>query len=150
MSFDERAHRLREQTDCGHPKSGTTSVSLRTSRASLPDGVRVQPRPVFRTPAFPPELSGRDGRKTRPMDGTWAVTCFVTRSGFRRRGVSARAARGAVSFDRERVARAVEGYPMITHPGQQVTWGDLHVGSHTIFAAAGFVEVQSARPSAAS
>jgi hypothetical protein len=38
-------------------------------------------------------------------------------------------------------ARALEGYPMITHPGQEVTWGELHVGSRSIFAAAGFAEV---------
>ena len=35
----------------------------------------------------------------------------------------------------------LEGYPMITQPGQEVTWGELHVGSRSIFAAAGFTEV---------
>jgi hypothetical protein len=32
-------------------------------------------------------------------------------------------------------------YPMITHAGEEVTWGELHVGSRSIFAAAGFAEV---------
>jgi hypothetical protein len=50
-------------------------------------------------------------------------------------------ARAAVDFARKRGARALEGYPMITHPGQEVTWGELHVGSRSIFAAAGFAEV---------
>jgi hypothetical protein len=30
---------------------------------------------------------------------------------------------------------------MITMPGQQVTWGELYVGSHSIFADAGFREI---------
>lgn len=34
---------------------------------------------------------------------------------------------------------------MITTPGTEITWGELHVGSRSIFAAAGFTEVS--RPS---
>ena len=30
---------------------------------------------------------------------------------------------------------------MITQPGQEITWGELHVGSRSIFAAAEFTEV---------
>ncbi|WP_280138554.1 hypothetical protein [Methyloceanibacter methanicus] len=30
---------------------------------------------------------------------------------------------------------------MVTRPGQDVPWGELHVGSRSIFAAAGFTEV---------
>jgi len=30
---------------------------------------------------------------------------------------------------------------MITQPGQEITWGELHVGSRSAFAAAGFHEV---------
>jgi GNAT superfamily N-acetyltransferase len=140
MSFEERAHRLREQTDCGHPKSGTTSGLVAYFEGEPAGWCAVQPRPVF-VHLLSSRVVWAGRSEDKGDDGTWAVTCFVTRSGFRRRGVSAALARGAVSFARERGARAVEGYPMITHPGQQVTWGDLHVGSHTIFAAAGFVEV---------
>ncbi len=68
------------------------------------------------------------------------MTCFVTRTGFRRRGISRALARATVEFARERAARALEGYPMITQPGQEVTCGELHVGSRSIFAAAGFTE----------
>jgi hypothetical protein len=49
--------------------------------------------------------------------------------------------RATVDFARERGARALEGYPMITQPGQEITWGELHIGSRSIFAAAGFAEV---------
>jgi GNAT superfamily N-acetyltransferase len=74
-------------------------------------------------------------------DAVWALTCFVTRAGFRRRGVSRALARAAVDFARQRGARALEGYPMITQPGREITWGELHVGSRSIFAAAGFREI---------
>ncbi len=71
----------------------------------------------------------------------WAVTCFVTRTGFRRRGISRALARAAVDFARGRGARALEGYPMIAPAGQEIMAGELHVGSRSIFAAAGFAEV---------
>ncbi len=47
----------------------------------------------------------------------------------------------AVGFAGERGARALEGYAMITEPGKEITWGELHVGSRSVFAAAGFREV---------
>jgi hypothetical protein len=31
---------------------------------------------------------------------------------------------------------------MLTEPGKEITWGELHVGSRSIFAAAGFAEVR--------
>ncbi len=34
---------------------------------------------------------------------------------------------------------------MITEPGKDVAWGELHVGSRSVFEAAGFTEVN--RPS---
>ena len=35
---------------------------------------------------------------------------------------------------------------MITRSGQEITWGELHVGSRSIFAAAGFAEVSHPTP----
>ena len=69
------------------------------------------------------------------------MTCFVTRAGFRRRGISRALARAAVDFARERGARALEGYPMIDEPAQGWLLGELHVGSRSVFADAGFTEV---------
>ena len=82
---------------------------------------------------------GRPEDKTD--DSVWSVTRFVTRTGFRRRGVSRALACAAVDFARERGARALEGYPMITEPDVDITWGELHVGSRGAFADAGFTEV---------
>ncbi len=139
--LEERAMRLREQTDCGHPESDTTS-GLVAFRGDEPVGwCAVEPRTayggllrVYRVP-----WDGRDEDKTD--DSVWAVTCFVTRAGHRRRGVSYALARAAVDFARDRGARAIEGYPMILEPGQQVLWGELLVGTRSVFEAAGFTEV---------
>jgi GNAT superfamily N-acetyltransferase len=69
------------------------------------------------------------------------VTCFSVRAGYRRRGVTYALAQAAVDFARERGARALEGYPMVTQPGQEISWGELFVGKSSVFAAAGFREV---------
>ncbi|GGT29569.1 hypothetical protein P6B95_15205 [Streptomyces atratus] len=42
---------------------------------------------------------------------------------------------------RERGARAPEAYPVITKPGMEITWGELHVGSRDVFADARFTGV---------
>ncbi|MBA3417574.1 MAG: GNAT family N-acetyltransferase [Geodermatophilaceae bacterium] len=119
---EERAGRLREQTDCGQPESDTTSGLV----AYLDGLVRNNRVP----------WAGRTEDKTD--DSVWAVTCFVTRAGFRKRGVSKALARAAVDFAGERGARAIEGYPMTT---KNVISEELHVGTEGVFADAGFGEV---------
>jgi len=71
-------------------------------------------------------------------DSVWAVTCFVTRKGFRRRGIGGALLHAAVAFARERGARAIEGYPITT---TQVISVELHPGTAGMFADAGFTEV---------
>jgi GNAT superfamily N-acetyltransferase len=88
---------------------------------------------VYRVPWM-----GRSEDKTD--DTIWVVTCFFVRAGYRRRGITYVLARHAVDFARERGARALEGYPMITEPGQEVIWDEALVGTRSIFAAAGFTE----------
>jgi GNAT superfamily N-acetyltransferase len=94
---------------------------------------------VYRVPWI-----GRDEGKADTS--VWAVTCLFTRAGHRRQGVSRALARAAVGFARERGARALEGYPMATTPGEDVPWGELHVGSRSVFADAGFVEIGRPTP----
>jgi len=139
---EERVRRLREQTDCGHPESGTTSGLVAYLDQEPVGWCAVEPRPeyegllrVFRVP-----WDGRDEDKTD--DTVWAVTCLFARAGFRRRGVSRALARAAVTFARERGARAIEAYPIIA---QNAISEELHVGSPSVFADAGLVEVS--RPS---
>ncbi len=140
VTDEERAHRLRDQTDCGHPESTTT-----TGLVAYVDGGPAGWRSVEPRTAYPYITDTRIAWKKRGEDkdddSVWAVTCFITRSGFRRRGITYALARAAVDFARERGARAIEGYPMITQPGEEITWGELHVGSRNVFADAGFSEV---------
>jgi GNAT superfamily N-acetyltransferase len=140
VPVEERAHRLRAQTDCGHPESDTTSGLMAYLDGEPVGWCAVEPRT-----AYPRLLRNRivwAGRaEDKTDDDVWAVTCFVVRRGFRRRGVSYALARAAVDFARERGARALEGYPMITRPGQEITWDEIRVGSRSIFEAAGFAEV---------
>jgi GNAT superfamily N-acetyltransferase len=140
----KRAKRLREQTRCGQPAARTTSGLVAYLDREPVGWCAVEPRTAYvRLQNKPLVWAGR--AEDKADDGVWAVTCFVTRAGFRRRGVSRALARAAVDFARGRGAYAVEGYPMIRTPGQEITWGELHVGSRSIFAASGFAEVS--RPS---
>jgi GNAT superfamily N-acetyltransferase len=140
VPVEEKAHRLREQTECGHPESATTSGLVAYLDGEPAGWCAVEPRteyPRLLTKRIPWAGRSEDRRDTT----VWSVTCFVTRSGFRRRGVSTALARAAVDFARERGARAIEAYPMITHPDEDVAWGELYVGSRSVFARAGFTEV---------
>ena len=80
------------------------------------------------------------------MPAIWAVTCVFARAGYRRQGISHALAVAAVAFARERGARALEAYPMLTQPGEQITSGEMLVGSRSIYAAAGMTEVSRPSP----
>ena len=71
---------------------------------------------------------------------------FFVRKGYRRRGITYALAAATVDFARERGARALEAYPMITEPGKEITWGELYVGARQVFADAGFTEVSHPSP----
>ncbi|WP_199615313.1 GNAT family N-acetyltransferase [Paenibacillus alkalitolerans] len=140
LEDDERAFLLRAQTGCGNPESGITSGLVAYLDHQPVGWCAIEPRTAYikllssRVP-----WAGRN--EVKNDDGVWAVTCFIIRNGYRRRGITYELTRAAVEFARRRGARAVEGYPMITVPGQEITWGELHVGSRNAFAAAGFREV---------
>lgn len=74
-------------------------------------------------------------------DGVWAVTCFVIRKGYRGRGLTYPLGQATIDFARERGARALEAYAMLTEPGKEITWGELHVGARQVFEDAGFKEI---------
>jgi GNAT superfamily N-acetyltransferase len=138
---EERQHRLRMQTECGHPRSRTTSGLLAYLDGEPVGWCAVEPRTAYfgLMRNFKIHWDGRDEDKE---DGTvWSITCFVVRAGYRRRGVSRALARAAAEFARARGARAVEGYPMLVRPGQHVTTSEIHVGKRSVFDAAGFRQV---------
>jgi GNAT superfamily N-acetyltransferase len=140
VPVEERAERLREQAGCGHPGARTTSGLVAYLEGEPVGWCAVEPRTAYRRLLLT-RVPWTDRMEDKTDDGVWAVTCFVTRTGFRHRGVSRALAAATVDFARERGARSIEGYPMITQPGKEITWGELHVGSRSIFADAGFAEV---------
>jgi GNAT superfamily N-acetyltransferase len=136
----ERTEMLREQTACGQPDAATTSGLVAYVDGAPAGWVAVEPRtayPKLRTTRIP--WSGRD--QDKDDDGIWAVTCLVVRKGYRGRGLTYPLAEATIDFARERGARALEAYPMITQPGRQITWGELRVGARQVFQDAGFKEV---------
>jgi GNAT superfamily N-acetyltransferase len=137
----ERVARLQAQTACGNPRSATTSGLV-----AYVDGEPVGWCAVEQRPAFTGLLRNNrvpwEGRtEDKADDSVWAITCVFVRAGFRGRGISYELVRAAVAFARERGARAVEGYPIITQPGQRITWDEIHVGTPDMFAASGLTEV---------
>jgi GNAT superfamily N-acetyltransferase len=139
---EERAFRLRTQTDCGQPGSGTTSGLVAYLDHEPVGWCAVEQRTTYPRLLLKTRVPWADRAEDKSDDSVWAVTCFVTRVGYRRRGISHALARAAVDFARGRGARAIEGYPMITERGREVTLPvELHVGTRSVFAAAGFAEV---------
>ncbi len=143
---EERAARLQAQTGCGDPGAQTTSGLVAYSGDDPVGWCAVEPRTaypallrVYRVP-----WEGRDEDKAD--ESVWAVTCVFTRARQRRRGIGYALVRAAVDFARARGARALEGYPLLTSPGQDITWGELHVGTRSMFAAAGLREVSHPTP----
>ncbi|MBO7747103.1 GNAT family N-acetyltransferase [Paenibacillus sp. MWE-103] len=137
---DERAFLLRAQTNCGSPEADTTSGLVAYLDDEPVGWAAIEPRGVFANLLRSRILwAGRD--EDKQDEGVWAVTCFIVRKGYRRRGIMYALTQAAADFARQRGARALEGYPMSTVPGKEITWGELHVGSRNAFAAAGFREV---------
>ena len=137
---EQRAAMLREQTSCGNPGAASTSGLVAYLDDEPVGWVAVEPRtayPKLRTSRVP--WAGRNEDKSD--DRIWAVTCFVVRKGYRKRGITYALAAATVGFARERGARALEAYSMAAPPGKEITWGEMHVGSRQVFADAGFAEV---------
>jgi GNAT superfamily N-acetyltransferase len=130
---EELAARLRDQTGCGDPQAETTSGLIAYLDGEPVGWCAVAPRADhprllrdFRVPWL-------DRTEDKADPTVWAVTCFVTRVGYRRRGISRILARAAADFARDRGARAVEGYPDLVDGG--------YVGTLATFADAGYSEV---------
>jgi GNAT superfamily N-acetyltransferase len=145
MSVVERRNRLRDQTRCGHPGAGGTTGLLAYVGVEPAGWVAVEPRTAYARLAFTRNVwIGRTEDKADA--GVWAVTCFVTRRGYRKRRISYALAGAAVDFARQRGARALEAYAATTSSGAAIPSASLYVGTRQIFAAAGFEEVGSPAP----
>jgi GNAT superfamily N-acetyltransferase len=140
---EERASRLRRQTDCGHPGPGPTSGLVAYLGAEPVGWCAVEPRPAYDGLVRNNRVPWAGRAEDRTDDSVWAVTCVFTRAGFRKRGVSRALARAAVAFARESGARALEAYPMTT---KTAILEELHVGTVSVFTDAGLTEVSRPSP----
>jgi GNAT superfamily N-acetyltransferase len=135
---EERAFRLRQQTDCDHPESDTTSGLVAYLDGEPVGWCAVEPRTAYEGLVRNNRVPWEGRSEDRTDDSVWAITCLFTRAGYRNRGVSKALARAAVDFARERGARALEAYPITT---KNVIAEELHVGTQATYADAGLSEV---------
>jgi len=135
-----RMERFRADTHCGFPSAATTTGLVAYLEGEPVGWCAIEPRSAYprlrRTP-----VPWKDRDEDLEDEGVWSVICFATRAGYRRRGVTRALTAAAVDYARERGAASLEGYPMVVQPGEDVTWGELNVGSRSVFADAGFQEV---------
>src|SRR4051794_23123173 len=103
----------------------------------------VAPRSVFPRIATSPTLSTPQTRADLGDGDIWAVTCFVVRPRYRRRGVSGALLDAAVAHARACGAHTLEGYPVDAAERPNAGSGTYR-GRLSTFVAAGFVVV--ARP----
>ncbi len=97
----------------------------------------VEPRhryPRLRTTKVVKEGSPED----QDDPSVWAVTCFVVRVEFRKRGISRTLLDAAVKHARGHGARVIEGYPVDVAAKKKVSSADLYYGTLSTFEAAGF------------
>ncbi|WP_431280436.1 GNAT family N-acetyltransferase [Leifsonia poae] len=76
----------------------------------------------------------------------WAVTCFVVRLEYRKRGVARALLRGAVDYALSQGATVVEGYPVDPDVRPSLSSAERFHGTVSLFDSSGFRVVR--RPSA--
>ncbi len=140
MPVEERIERQRYQTACGQPDAPTTSGLIGYLDGEPVGWCAVEPRSAYPTLSEQRTHLKKRG-EDRADDAVWAVTCFLTRVGHRHRGVMRAMALAAVEHARERGARSLEAYPIVTEPGVDIPWGEAHVGPLDVLLDAGFTEV---------
>jgi GNAT superfamily N-acetyltransferase len=101
----------------------------------------VEPRSAYEGLARNNRVPWEGRSEDKSDDSVWAVTCVFVRAGHRGRGIAYALARAAVDQARGHGARALEAYPILTTPGQKISWDEIHVGTPGIFSAAGLAEI---------
>jgi GNAT superfamily N-acetyltransferase len=133
---------LRRQVLSGHPPALLATVG------EVPAGwLALGPRTAY------PRIMGNT-RLARTVAGedlddrrVWAVTCFVVRTGFRRKGVASALLQAAPDFARAQGASAIEGHPVdLARRSGTPAAAELYQGVASSFAAAGYAEIARTGP----
>lgn len=143
LGIEELTHRLRTETDPEEPGAESTTGLIAYADHEPVGWCAVEPRTAYPGLLRVAKVPWAGRAEDKADDGVWAVTCFVTRAGFRRRGVAGALTKAAVQYARQRGAHAVEGYPMVTAAAISE---ELHVGLIAMFTAAGFRQVSAPSP----
>lgn len=130
---EELAARLRDQAACGQPEAASTSGLVAYFEGEPVGWCAVAPRPDHLRMLRNNRVPWDGGDEDKQDRSVWVLTCFLTRAGYGRRGITHALAGAAVDFARARGARAIEGYPDLVEGG--------HVGTREAFAQAGFEQV---------
>jgi len=135
LSVDERRVQLNDQVQEGSP-------GVIAWIDGQPAGwAAVEPYSAYPMLARSPITKRREGDPADP----WAVTCFVVRTEFRRRGVARALLNGAVGHARDRGAEVVEGYPVDPEVRPSLSAAVRYHGTVSLFRDGGFDVVR--RPS---
>lgn len=133
-----KAALLREQVTAAEPSPGV----LATLDGEPVGWAAVEPYAAYPSLARSPISKRGEGDPADP----WAVTCFVVRLDYRKRGVARALLAGAVEHARERGASVVEGYPVDPEVRPSLSNAERYHGTVSLFRTAGFEVVR--RPSA--
>ncbi len=140
LPLEERAAIFREETHCDDPRA-TETIGLVAYLDDEPAGwCAVDRRGVYGRVRGSPVPWKERPFEDKDDDTVWAIPCLVVRKGYRHQHLTYDLVAAAVEYARERGARAIEGFPLLTG-GKEVTWDEMSVGSVGAFAAAGFREV---------
>jgi len=77
-------------------------------------------------------------------DDTYAITCFFSRPGHRKKGMMQELAKAAADYARKKGAEAVEACAI--EPDKPLQWGEGFVGLASVFRRLGFSEVARRSP----
>jgi len=136
LSVDERRDGLHDQVRAGSP-------GVLAWVDGEPAGwAAVEPYSAYPNLARSPITKRLEDDPADP----WAVTCFVVRIDFRRRGVARALLRGAVDHARAQGAEVVEGYPVDPEVRPSLSNAERFHGTVSLFRDGGFEVVR--RPSA--
>lgn len=123
------------------PASGTQSPPGGAKERSPVGWVQLGPRPRF------PRITESRGLRALASgtgdhlddESVWAITCFVVKVGWRRKGVAAALLDAAIAFARDAGATALVGHPVdVEARTTRVGGSELYHGAASTFASAGF------------
>jgi hypothetical protein len=87
VGAEELGFRFRTQTECGDPNAGATSGLVAYVEREPVGWCAVEPRTAYPRLLLKTRVPWEGRAQDKTDDSVWAVTCFVTRTGFRRQGV---------------------------------------------------------------